>query len=206
MPPGKREFRLQAFLLRHDQEPSAAMVQHEDVRQPDESLRLSPPATRDSNRSPLRNSPIINAYEPATAPPGGGDSCMDDRAPTVPILHTGSVKSANQLRFAGVFRQVCKNGTCTLSVPLNDRQTPLRERASRTASRLVGLHSGRIEQRHRHCSIGPRMSVGLRGASDDGGLRGLPMSYQAPHPVTVRGTLPPVTIDEIGRASWWARL
>ncbi len=38
------------------------------------------------------------------------------------------------------------------------------------------------------------MSVGLRGASD---AEGSSMSYQAPRPVTIRGTLPPVTIDEL---------
>lgn len=144
-PPGKREFRQRAFLLRHDQEPSAAMVQHEDVRQPDVGRLLPPSATPDPNRAPLSNSPIIDAYEPVTALPGGGDSCMDDRAQTVPILHTGSVKSANQLSFSGAFRQVCRNCTGTLSVPPNDRQIPLRERASRTASRLVGLRSEQIE-------------------------------------------------------------
>jgi hypothetical protein len=98
---------------------------------------------------------------------------MDDRAPTVPILHAGLMKSANQLSFSGAFRQVCRNCTGTPSLPPNDRQIPLRERASRTASRLLGQRSGRIEQRHRRCSMSPRMSVMLRGASDDGGLRGL---------------------------------
>ena len=34
----------------------------------------------------------------------------------------------------------------------------------------------------------------MRGASD---AEGSSMSYQAPHPVTIRGTLPPVTIDEL---------
>ena len=58
------------------------MVQYGDVRQPDERRLLPPSATRDPNRAPLSNSPIIDTYEPATAPPGGGDSCMDDRAPT----------------------------------------------------------------------------------------------------------------------------
>src|SRR6266851_1874722 len=71
--------------------------------------------------SAVNNSSIIDTYEPATAPLGGGDSYMDDRASAVPILRTGSVKSANQLSFSGAFRQVCKNCTGTLSLPPNDR-------------------------------------------------------------------------------------
>jgi len=42
--------------------------------------------------------------------------------------------------------------------------------ASETASPLVGQRSGQIEQRHCRCSTEHRMSVGLRGSFDAGGL------------------------------------
>lgn len=122
------------------------------------------------DRTRLNSFLIIDAYEPATAPPGRGDSCMDHRAQTVPILHTGSVKSANQLSFSGAFRQVCRNCTGTLFLPPNDRQISLCDGVSTTGSRLVGRRSGQIEERHRRCSTEHRMSVGLRGSFDAGGL------------------------------------
>ena len=61
---------------------------------------------------------------------------MDHRAQTVPILHTGSVKSANQPSFSGAFRQVCRNCTGTLSLPPNDRQIPLPERRVQNRDRV----------------------------------------------------------------------
>lgn len=114
---------------------------------------------------------LARASEEATRPStNGGRSCVSPPSRSVPILHTASAKSPNQPRFSAGFGRVCRNCTCTLFLPPNDRQISLPERAPRTASPLVRHRSVRIEKRHRRCSMSPRMSVGLWGSFDAGGL------------------------------------
>src|SRR5208282_3340122 len=103
----------------------------------------------------------------------GGYSSLDQRRPpvrSVPILHTASAKSPNQPRYSAGFRKVCRNCTGTLLFRQMIAKFLCPSDASGTASPLVGQRSGQIEQRHCRCSTEHRMSVGLRGSFDAGGL------------------------------------
>ena len=109
----------------------------------------------------------------------GGDSPLDQSTPAknppvAAVCRFCTLHRRNhriRLSSSAAFGQVCRNCTGTLSLPPNDRQILRPSDASGTASPLVGQAFRRhIEQRHRRCSTEHRMSVGLRGSSDAGGL------------------------------------
>ena len=104
----------------------------------------------------------------------GGNSPLDQRRSSSPAVCRFCTLHRRNRRISQVPRQLLAECAKTAQAHFLFRQMIAKflcpSDASETASPLVGQRLGQIEQRHCRCSTEHRMSVGLRGSSDVGGL------------------------------------